>query len=692
MSGNPWRVWLLSVVVGVSGGALPCVRGQDVVPSALQPMLDHLESTDREERLEAVVQLSALGPYAHPAKSLLIRLLEADDQVLQYQTLIALGHLGPLAQDASGPVAAFLKSDSAFLQTAALESLRRIGSAAPEDVSVVRGLSDSRDAGVAIAATRCLVRLAGEADAQVQQSIPRLVKALEESRAEVRNEASLTLVEIGDVVVPAVTAALRSTQATARVEACEILGHLGPAAGSAVQDLLVGLNDADEQVVRAAITAIGDVHARGEVCVPALIRMLTSRSVPVRVVTARALGEFGREATSAVTALLPLIRDSHAPVRAAVAGTLGATGDGRVEVVSALTGLLADENAAVTVQAANGLSQLGEAAVPALVRLLQDERFRPLAIEILGEMGPAARAAVPSLQTLLTEVEVNAAVRHEALVALGHLGPVAKSAVPQLRGLLANSMDVELQSGVAWVLARIGDRESIPALKRLAVETQNERTRLGVAWALVTLDPSNPEHQRVAMPHLVQGLASDRWLVRKECLAALARLGSGAESAAATVLDVAQQDPDAAVRAEAIRALAELGVGSEQALPVAVAAFSDPATEVRLAARYLLGRLGSGAQQMQTQLRESTRVGAEFERVLAAWALVQVAPTPEHNALALPLMLDAAGHPEAAIRVEVAKTLGKIGGTSTAAREALVRLAGDEDATVRQAARSALQN
>lgn len=666
------------------------VHGQDVSETELQQMLDHLRSADREERLEAVVQLSALGPYAHPAEQSLVELLKSDDPTVQYQSLITLGHLGPLARDVSGSVASFLRSDAAFLQSAALESLRRIGFAAPEDVAVIRTLSASSDPGVATAAIRCLLMLVGEQDAQVQKSVPQLITSLEDARAEVRNDASLTLVEIGGSVVPAVTPSLRSSTPRVRIEACEILGHMGAAAAPAVPELLPLLVDADVMVVRAAATALGDVHSEARLCVPALSKLLASESVPVRIVATKALGEFGPEATSAVSALLPLLKDSHAPVRAAAAGALGATRDGRVEVVGALIGLLSDENAAVTVKAANGLSQIGEAAVPALVRTLKDDNFRILAIEILGEIGPQARAAVPSLLELMTQSDTNAAVRHEAMIALGLMGPGAASAAPQLLGILSRPADADLHPGAAWVLARIGEKKAIPVLKTLAGSSQDERTQRAIAWALVTLEPGNTEHAAVAVPYLTKSASSDLALVRKESLAALSKLGALASAAVPVILERAEKDADDAVRAQALRALADVGAPVDKVLPVAVASFSDSSIEVRLASRYVLGRLGTAAKQTEAQLREAARAGSGFEQILSAWALVHVAPSPEHATLALPLILSAEQHPEPRIRAEVAETLGEIGGSSDAARKALETLSTDSDGSVRAAAGKAL--
>jgi HEAT repeat protein len=236
----------------------------------------------------------------------------------------------------------------------------------------------------------------------------------------------------------------------------------------------------------------------------------------------------------------------------------------------------------------------------------------------------------------------------------------------------------------------MGEKKALPVLKTLAGRTQDEQTRRAIAWALVTLEPGNSEHAAVALPYLLKSASADRALVRKESLVALAKLGSLAADAIPVILERAEKDADDAVRAQALQALADIGAPADKVLLVAVASFNDRAPEVRLAARYVLGKLGSAAKPTEAQLQEATRVGSDFERILSAWALVNVAPSPEHTALALPLILSAAEHQEARIRAEVAKTLGEIGTASDEARKALEILSADSDESVRFAAGNAL--
>jgi HEAT repeat protein len=78
------------------------------------------------------------------------------------------------------------------------------------------------------------------------------------------------------------------------------------------------------------------------------------------------------------------------------------------------------------------------------------------AYEISG-MGPAAAAAVPALIVALDDPE--ASVRFPVTVALGEIGPAAKDAVPRLKKM----MDEEINDEVAAAAKR--------ALRRIQVQT-----------------------------------------------------------------------------------------------------------------------------------------------------------------------------------------------------------------------------
>src|SRR5512144_2917898 len=74
------------------------------------------------------------------------------------------------------------------------------------------------------------------------------------------------------------------------------------------------------------------------------------------------------------------------------------------------------------------------------------------AYEISG-MGPAAAPAVPALIEALSDPE--ATVRFPVTVALGEIGPAAKAAVPKLKQMMDEEINDEIAAGAKRALRRI---------------------------------------------------------------------------------------------------------------------------------------------------------------------------------------------------------------------------------------------
>src|SRR5205085_4604058 len=102
---------------------------------------------------------------------------------------------------------------------------------------------------------------------------------------------------------------------------------------------------------------------------------------------------------------------------------------------------------------------------------------RQAAATALGQIGPAAREAVPALTPLLRDPDGD--VRSAAFQALGRIGPAAAAAVPALVEALA---DPARRGPAAEALAAIGPA-AVPELRK-AASAGDEATR-GAAEALL---------------------------------------------------------------------------------------------------------------------------------------------------------------------------------------------------------------
>jgi HEAT repeat protein len=93
---------------------------------------------------------------------------------------------------------------------------------------------------------------------------------------------------------------------------------------------------------------------------------------------------------------------------------------------------------------------------------------RAAAARILGEMGPAAKEAVPELQAALSDADKD--VRRSAARSLGDIGPGSQPAVGAL-GKTLKDADAQVRQAAAYALGRIGDPSAKPFLEAAKKDT-----------------------------------------------------------------------------------------------------------------------------------------------------------------------------------------------------------------------------
>jgi HEAT repeat protein len=184
------------------------------------------------------------------------------------------------------------------------------------------------------------------------------------------------------------------------------------------------------------------------------MRSLDDAEPNVRRYAIEALGAFGADARRLRPRVERALKDPDANVKIAALRVLGVFGPVRC---APLAEKLTDPEEQVAVKAAEVLaSSCAEfpETVPALARALGDDRYwvRRSAIKALGTLGPRSAPAVPALVRLLGPKSDTA--KHAAR-ALGKIGPDARDAVPALEKLLA-SADGEVRAASKQALAAIG--------------------------------------------------------------------------------------------------------------------------------------------------------------------------------------------------------------------------------------------
>ena len=196
--------------------------------------------------------------------------------------------------------------------------------------------------------------------------------------------------------------------------------------------------------------------------VPELLAELEGGCESARLRAAYALKGAG---PAAVPGLTRLLRDDSQELRRNACHALSAIGEAAVEPL--IDSLQRDDTAGhERSEAAETLGDIGLAArpaIPALAERLQDEEagVRALAAEALGTIAQEEPAAAQALGSALGDEDD--LVRRNAAFALIRLGPYAEPAVPALRGVLYDR-DRYVRGDAAQALLRIGTRQAREAV------------------------------------------------------------------------------------------------------------------------------------------------------------------------------------------------------------------------------------
>lgn len=196
---------------------------------------------------------------------------------------------------------------------------------------------------------------------------------------------------------------------------------------------------------------------------------------------------------------------------------------------------------------ADALASLGPGVVPAATKALNNEKFRDLAVEVLGRVGPEAASAAPQLQPLVAGKDPKQVARIQ--FALAAMGPQASVATPQISANL-KSPDNSVRQSALFALRQFGPAAAAASPDLVAVlASKDEFERLAAAWALARISPGDKAILAQVRPVLMEGLASKDEPSRIESILAVEELGPAEEDLMAKIAELAETDPSEEVRA-----------------------------------------------------------------------------------------------------------------------------------------------
>jgi HEAT repeat protein len=355
---------ITSTACGADGTHEPTYEGKTV--GVWVECLKNARNDD--ERRAAADAISGFGRDAEPAVASLLPLL--DDRSEKFRSIVAmiLCRIGPAARFAVPSLAKALKDRTAHNPKEYIAILGAIGPAASKAVPVLvdmLGNSETREA---------VVRALCSIGPGASKSIPAIARALQE---------------------------MLSQTGEGKNSDCTIVYELAKLGTDAVPLLVEYLNNKNRCVQSWSTKALATMGKEAKIAVPALTKILKDRNLKLRIDAASALWRIEQNRTGIpVLALLLTEDDDEVSIEAAEA--LAQIGPAAKESVPRLMEALGHREPKVQIKAAIALWKVKKdtSGVPVLASLLANEKkwYIPVyAADALGEIGPAAKQALPAL-------------------------------------------------------------------------------------------------------------------------------------------------------------------------------------------------------------------------------------------------------------------------------------------------------
>jgi RNA polymerase sigma factor (sigma-70 family) len=216
--------------------------------------------------------------------------------------------------------------------------------------------------------------------------------------------------KIGEDAVPVLVEELKKGQRNGRAFALSAMPHFGVKAKAAIPAVIEALSDPDASIRRGALGALRQIDREGT-SVPALAEVVTDDDESVRFWVIDLLARFEAKAKVAMPKLVvAAVKDDNANNRQRALAALRAIKPEPKTIVPTLREALRDKNRNPRVEAIHFVNDLGPKAKETVMDLVaalkhsEDDGERALIVSTLGNMGPAAKAAVPALTEALNTI------------------------------------------------------------------------------------------------------------------------------------------------------------------------------------------------------------------------------------------------------------------------------------------------
>ncbi len=244
-----------------------------------------------------------------------------------------------------------------------------------------------------------IYRILGQIGSAAKPAIPKLVELLKEKSDDEFSTIFETLQAIGSDAKDVVPALIESLRKPVLAEsAIKSLYRIGPAAKEAIPAIRTAVQDAKSRWSKGKYDH-GDVRSADEY-------LLTHRYW---------LGELYKLGPDAIPVLIEFLQTGTTDDRFYAANALGKIKPAVKQATPILRKLLHSKESSVRLSAAHALWRIekDKSIVPVLISLV--EEGWEIAVRLLGEIGPDAKAAIPVLKTLTERYKDSPFIEHSKL-------------------------------------------------------------------------------------------------------------------------------------------------------------------------------------------------------------------------------------------------------------------------------------
>lgn len=399
-------------------------------PSSLFALAGRLEDRPQPP-IEVVRALGRIGREAKEAMPHLAPLLSDPDATVRQEAAHALWKIGRHREAIPTLIGILEQGGPEYPRSGAAHALGEIGPDAIEAMpALIANLSDENDT-IRGASANAL----GKIGPAAVKTVPLLLRlAAKGERAGYYGHLSAPIVQIGPGAIPALIDGLADGNPQVRQTAAAALGAFGPGKTEAGIPRLIAMTaEADPQNQIVAAMALWQIR-RDSRTIPTLLRIIREGESAQQIFALGHLESLGPDAESAMPTIIDMLNHKNQFYRQTAAKVLGRIGPAAEVAAPALEQALRDEAEAVRAESALALWRISrhESALPALIADLQADRdfnSKQATLEAVGEIGPAAKDAVPPLIEILRRDRDN---ETSVISTLRKIGPPARLALPIL--------------------------------------------------------------------------------------------------------------------------------------------------------------------------------------------------------------------------------------------------------------------